>query len=262
MRSGTQVIAINLSAAFHAMKAAIPGMKAAGWGRIINIASAHGLVGSAEKSAYVAAKHGIVGLTKVGAIELANAGTTVNAICPGWVLTGAGAGADRCARAIRGRRRRRDRASDADRKAGRWRSSPPRRGSAGWPCSCARRRPAPSPARRCPSTGAGWRSDGRRHGRGGVRRRPRGPGAAGPRGQRARARQPERVLRRAPEGGPGWPGWSASPASASAGLTWPTRRRCSTYSRACRRRPESSISRRRPACATRWSTLTPTCRPT
>ena len=81
------VIAINLSAAFHAMQAAIPGMKAAGWGRIINIASAHGLVGSAQKSAYVAAKHGLVGLTKVGAIELANDGITVNAICPGWVLT-------------------------------------------------------------------------------------------------------------------------------------------------------------------------------
>ena len=82
-----QVIAINLSAAFHAMKAAIPHMTTAGWGRIINIASAHGLVGSPDKSAYVAAKHGIVGLTKVGALELANAGTTVNAICPGWVLT-------------------------------------------------------------------------------------------------------------------------------------------------------------------------------
>jgi 3-hydroxybutyrate dehydrogenase len=81
------IIAINLSAAFHAMQTAIPGMQAAGWGRIINIASAHGLVGSADKSAYVAAKHGIVGLTKVGAIELANAGVTVNAICPGWVLT-------------------------------------------------------------------------------------------------------------------------------------------------------------------------------
>ena len=81
------IIAINLSSAFHAMHAAIPGMKRRGWGRIINIASAHGLVGSAEKSAYVAAKHGIVGLTKVAAIELANAGITCNAICPGWVLT-------------------------------------------------------------------------------------------------------------------------------------------------------------------------------
>jgi 3-hydroxybutyrate dehydrogenase len=82
-----RIIAINLSGAFYAMKAAIPGMKAKGWGRIINIASAHGLVGSAQKSAYVAAKHGIVGLTKVAAIELANAGVTCNAICPGWVLT-------------------------------------------------------------------------------------------------------------------------------------------------------------------------------
>jgi 3-hydroxybutyrate dehydrogenase len=81
------IIAINLSSAFHAMHAAIPGMKRRGWGRIINIASAHGLVGSAEKSAYVAAKHGIVGLTKVAAIELANDGITCNAICPGWVLT-------------------------------------------------------------------------------------------------------------------------------------------------------------------------------
>jgi len=81
------IIAINLSAAFHASKAAIPGMKRRGWGRIINIASAHGLVASAEKAAYVAAKHGIVGLTKVVAIECANAGITCNAICPGWVLT-------------------------------------------------------------------------------------------------------------------------------------------------------------------------------
>jgi 3-hydroxybutyrate dehydrogenase len=81
------VIAINLSAAFHAMQAAIPLMKQAGWGRIINIASAHGKVASAQKAAYVAAKHGLVGLTKVAAVELANTGTTCNAICPGWVLT-------------------------------------------------------------------------------------------------------------------------------------------------------------------------------
>ena len=82
-----QIIAINMSAVFHGMKAAIPGMKKRGWGRIINIASAHGLVASPQKVAYVAAKHGVVGMTKVAAIETANSGITVNAICPGWVLT-------------------------------------------------------------------------------------------------------------------------------------------------------------------------------
>jgi 3-hydroxybutyrate dehydrogenase len=81
------VIATNLSAAFHTTRVAIPGMKKRKFGRIINIASAHGLVASAEKAAYVAAKHGIVGLTKVVAIEAANDGITCNAICPGWVLT-------------------------------------------------------------------------------------------------------------------------------------------------------------------------------
>ena len=81
------VIAVNLSAAFHASKAVLPGMIAKGWGRIINIASAHGLVASGEKAAYVTAKHGLVGLTKVTAIEAANQGITCNAICPGWVLT-------------------------------------------------------------------------------------------------------------------------------------------------------------------------------
>lgn len=81
------VIAINMSAAFHAAKAALPHMLAKNWGRIINIASAHGLVASGEKAAYVAAKHGLVGLTKVIAIETANAGVTCNAICPGWVST-------------------------------------------------------------------------------------------------------------------------------------------------------------------------------
>jgi 3-hydroxybutyrate dehydrogenase len=82
-----RIIAINLSAAFHAMKAAIPGMQSRGWGRIINIVSTHGLVASGQKAAYVAAKHGLMGLTKVAAIELANSGITCNAICPGWVLT-------------------------------------------------------------------------------------------------------------------------------------------------------------------------------
>ncbi|HEY5166912.1 MAG TPA: 3-hydroxybutyrate dehydrogenase [Pseudolabrys sp.] len=81
------VIAINLSAAFHTIRATVPGMKKRKWGRIINIASAHGLVASGQKAAYVAAKHGIVGLTKVVAIETANNGVTCNAICPGWVLT-------------------------------------------------------------------------------------------------------------------------------------------------------------------------------
>jgi 3-hydroxybutyrate dehydrogenase len=81
------VIAINLSSAFHSIRAAVAGMKGRKWGRIINIASAHGLVASAEKVAYVASKHGIVGLTKVVAIETANHGITCNAICPGWVLT-------------------------------------------------------------------------------------------------------------------------------------------------------------------------------
>jgi 3-hydroxybutyrate dehydrogenase len=81
------IIAINLSAAFHAIKAALPGMKARKWGRIINIASAHGLVASGEKVGYVAAKHALVGVTKVVAIEAANTGVTCNAICPGWVLT-------------------------------------------------------------------------------------------------------------------------------------------------------------------------------
>jgi 3-hydroxybutyrate dehydrogenase len=81
------VIAINLSAAFHAIRAALPHMKAKKWGRIINIGSTHGLVASAQKAAYVAAKHGILGLTKVVALETATTGITCNAICPGWVLT-------------------------------------------------------------------------------------------------------------------------------------------------------------------------------
>jgi 3-hydroxybutyrate dehydrogenase len=81
------IIAINLSAAFHATKAAIPGMKKRKWGRVINLASAHGLVASPFKSAYVAAKHGLVGFTKTIALEVAEQGITVNAICPGYTLT-------------------------------------------------------------------------------------------------------------------------------------------------------------------------------
>lgn len=81
------VLAINLSSAFHTTRLALPAMKSANWGRIINVASVHGLVASVQKSAYVAAKHGIVGLTKVTALETATTGVTCNAICPGWVLT-------------------------------------------------------------------------------------------------------------------------------------------------------------------------------
>ena len=81
------ILAINLSAAFHTTAAALPGMRAKGWGRVINIASAHGLTASPFKSAYIAAKHGIVGLSKTIALETAGQGITCNAICPGYVLT-------------------------------------------------------------------------------------------------------------------------------------------------------------------------------
>jgi 3-hydroxybutyrate dehydrogenase len=81
------IIAINLNSAFHTIRAALPGMKAKGWGRIVNVASAHGLVASPFKSAYIAAKHGLVGLTKTVALETAGKGITCNAVCPGYVLT-------------------------------------------------------------------------------------------------------------------------------------------------------------------------------
>jgi 3-hydroxybutyrate dehydrogenase len=81
------ILAVNLSSAFHTTAAALPGMRARGWGRVVNIASAHGLTASPFKSAYIAAKHGVVGLTKTTALEVAGQGITANAICPGYVLT-------------------------------------------------------------------------------------------------------------------------------------------------------------------------------
>jgi len=81
------IVAINLSAVFHATREVLPAMKRRGWGRIINVASAHGLIGSVFKSAYVAAKHGVVGFTKVTALEAAEHGVTCNAVCPGYVWT-------------------------------------------------------------------------------------------------------------------------------------------------------------------------------
>jgi 3-hydroxybutyrate dehydrogenase len=81
------ILAVNLTSAFHAIRAALPGMRQRDWGRIVNIASTHGLVASRDKAAYVAAKHGLIGLTKVVALETAATGVTCNAVCPGWVRT-------------------------------------------------------------------------------------------------------------------------------------------------------------------------------
>ena len=111
------IIAINLSSAFHTMKAVVPGMRERGWGRIVNIASVHGLVASVNKAAYLAAKHGLVGLSKGVALETATQGITVNCICPGWTDTRADPAADRGARRGRRRRPRRRRARPAAREA-------------------------------------------------------------------------------------------------------------------------------------------------
>ncbi len=157
------VIAINLSSSFHTIRTAVPGMKKRKWGRIINIASAHGLVASPQKVAYVSAKHGLVGMTKVVAIECANSGITCNAICPGWVLTPAGAEADRRPRQSVGKIGARGRNRACCRRNSRCTSSPSRKASARLPCSSQAMRRRPSPARPIRSTVAGSRSSSPRH---------------------------------------------------------------------------------------------------
>ena len=134
------IIAINLSSAFHTTRFAVPAMREANWGRVINIASAHGLVASAQKSAYVAAKHGIVGFTKSVALETATTGVTCNAICPGWVLTPLVQKQidDRAAReGIPVAQAQKDLLAKSSLRC----SSPPWTSWADSPCSCARRRP-------------------------------------------------------------------------------------------------------------------------
>ena len=195
------VIAINLSAAFHAMQAAMPHMTAKGWGRIINIASAHGLVASGEKAAYVTAKHGLVGLTKVIAIEAANDGVTCNAICPGWVLT-ALVQKQIDARAAGQRHPTAEQVAHAllrEKQPMPQYTTPEKIGGlAVFLCTDAARTMTGAPLR---STAAGSRNERsgaarHRHRRRRLHRLPRRPGAAGPRRARARARQPQRLLRR------------------------------------------------------------------
>lgn len=152
------IIAINLSSAFHTTRLALPGMKARGWGRIINVASVHGLVASANKSAYVAAKHGIIGLTKTTALETATTGVTANAICPGWVLTPLVQKQVDAAPRPKVSPTRKPSAVCWPRRSPRC-SSPRPRNWARWRCSCAR--PPPTTCAAPPSTwtAAGWRSE-------------------------------------------------------------------------------------------------------
>jgi 3-hydroxybutyrate dehydrogenase len=152
------IIAINLSSAFHTTRLALPGMKARGWGRIINVASVHGLVASANKSAYVAAKHGIIGLTKTTALETATTGVTANAICPGWVLTPLVQKQVDAAPRPKASPTRKPSAACWPRRSPRC-SSPRPRSWARWRCSCAR--PPPTTCAAPPSTwtAAGWRSE-------------------------------------------------------------------------------------------------------
>jgi NAD(P)-dependent dehydrogenase (short-subunit alcohol dehydrogenase family) len=133
------IIAINLTSAFHTTRLALPGMKQKNWGRIINLASVHGLVGSAQKSAYVAAKHGLVGFTKVTALETAQTGVTCNAICPGWVLT------PLVQKQVDDRAARENLSNDEAKRrcwprSSRRANSSRRTNWARWPCSSARRR--------------------------------------------------------------------------------------------------------------------------
>jgi 3-hydroxybutyrate dehydrogenase len=151
------ILAINLSANFHAIKAALPYMKEKNWGRIINTASVHGLVGSANMSAYVAAKHGVIGLTKVVALENASTGITCNAICPGWVLTALVQRQidDLAAKeSICQPRRRHAWCRQSSLPA----ISPHRSRSRNWPCSSVRTQPRRCAARPLPSMAAGRRN--------------------------------------------------------------------------------------------------------
>jgi len=149
------IIAINLSSAFHTTRLAMPAMRAANWGRVINVASAHGLVASAQKSAYVASKHGIVGFTKAVALETATTGVTSNAICPGWVLTPL-VQKQVDARALPAARPTPKPPRNCWAKSSPRCSSPPRKNWVNSPCSC-----VPPPATTCAAWPGRWMVAGR-----------------------------------------------------------------------------------------------------